>query len=83
VTVGIKEVAMSKLNFVCIDCSDPHKMADFWSAAMDGYTVNREEWGVTMSSETGPNIYFEVVPEGKAVKNRLHLNLAARDGPAR
>ena len=30
-------------------------------------------------SDTQPLIYFEVVPEGKSVKNRLHLNIAAAD----
>jgi predicted enzyme related to lactoylglutathione lyase len=70
---------MGKLNFIIIDCADPDKVSRFWSQALHGYTVDKQEWGITMKADSGPSIYFEVVPEGKTVKNRLHLNIAAAD----
>jgi hypothetical protein len=73
---------MGKLGCIVIDCADAHRAAGFWSQALEGYTVNATEWGVTMTSESEPLIYFEVVPEGKTVKNRLHLNIQASDRKA-
>jgi predicted enzyme related to lactoylglutathione lyase len=73
---------VGKLNCIVIDCKDANKVSDFWSQALDGYTVDKQPWGITMTSETDPLIYFEVVPEGKAVKNRLHINLRADDREA-
>jgi hypothetical protein len=73
---------VGKLGCIVIDCADAKRVAEFWSQALQGYTVDAQEWGVTMSSESDPLIYFEVVPEGKSVKNRLHLNIQASDREA-
>jgi Glyoxalase-like domain len=73
---------IGKLNCIIIDCKDADRAAEFWSHALEGYEVDKQEWGITMKSETDPLIYFEVVPEDKAVKNRLHLNIRAADRPA-
>lgn len=73
---------MGRLHCIVIDCRDADKVSDFWSQALEGYEVDKQEWGITMTSETDPLIYFEVVPEGKAVKNRLHLNIRAPDRKA-
>jgi hypothetical protein len=73
---------VGKLNCIVIDCADADRVSEFWSQALEGYTLNKEEWGITMTSETQPLIYFEPVPEGKAVKNRLHLNIAAANREA-
>ena len=37
--------------------------------------MDAQEWGTSIKSDSDPLIYFEPVPEGKAVKNRLHLDL--------
>src|SRR5574341_2597620 len=73
---------MGKLNCIVIDCADAKKVAAFWAAALDGYEVDEGEGWITLKSESDPLIYFEVVPEGKTVKNRLHLNLKAADRKA-
>ncbi len=73
---------MGKLNCIVIDCADARRAADFWVQALEGYELDAQEWGVTLKSETDPLIYFEVVPEGKTVKNRLHLNMRAADRKA-
>jgi Glyoxalase-like domain len=73
---------MGKLNCIIIDCKDAESASSFWAQALEGYEVDAQEWGISMKSESDPLIYFEVVPEGKAVKNRLHLNVRAADRQA-
>ena len=68
---------MGKLNCIVIDCADADRASQFWSRALEGYEIDKQPWGTSMKSESDPLIYFEVVPEGKAVKNRLHLNIRA------
>jgi hypothetical protein len=70
---------MGDLRFICMDVADAKKVGQFWEAALNGYTMDAQEWGVILTSEAGPGIYLETVPEGKSVKNRLHLNMAADD----
>jgi len=71
-----------KLNCIVIDCADAKRASEFWVQALEGYEVDAQEWGISMKSESDPLIYFEVVPEGKTVKNRLHLNIRAADREA-
>jgi predicted enzyme related to lactoylglutathione lyase len=63
-----------------IDCADAGLLAQFWAEAL-GRTVNP---GATAQSAriaaddaatTGPMLSFQKVPEGKTVKNRVHLDL--------
>ena len=70
---------MGKLNCIVIDCKDAERASSFWAQALEGYEVDEQPWGTTVKSESDPLIYFEVVPEGKTVKNRLHLNIRAAD----
>ena len=70
---------MGKLRFIIMDCADARKVGQFWASALDGYEADEQEGGVLLKTDSGPQIAFEVVPEGKTVKNRLHLNIAADD----
>ena len=72
---------MGKLNCIIIDCADTDRASQFWAQALEGYEIDKQPWGTSMKSDADPLIYFEVVPEGKAVKNRLHLNIRAADRP--
>lgn len=73
---------MGKLNCIVIDCADADRAAAFWSQALEGYEADKQPWGTTLKSASDPLIYFEVVPEGKTAKNRLHLNIRAADRTA-
>jgi hypothetical protein len=73
---------------VVIDGHDLDKLAEFWCAAL-GYELldvwhdayrNLRPRGV--GSASGPPLVLQQVPETKAVKNRLHLDLHPDDGPA-
>ncbi len=82
----------SKLTEVAIDCADPSSLARFWCAVL-GYEVQADEGDgvVTIGSplvpegrrRTGPvppTLTFARVPEGKTVKNRIHLDVNPTDG---
>jgi hypothetical protein len=64
---------------VTVDCSDPRRMAAFWSKAL-GYVIEFDDpanaWGATVDpGAKGPRLVFQQVPEPKAGKNRGHLDV--------
>ena len=68
---------------IVIDCSDPLLVASFWSEAL-GLELHRPddgEWWVEPGGDS-PDILFEQVPEGKSVKDRIHLDLRPDDQDA-
>lgn len=71
---------------ITLDCEDPIAVSRFWSAAM-GLTVADGAspgfaWARHADDENAPKWFFIEVPEGKTVKNRLHLDLEADDRQA-
>ena len=80
----------SKFTELAIDCVDPNGLARFWSAVL-GYEVLEEDDGlVTIGSPAvpegrnrpgpvPPTLTFARVPEGKIVKNRVHLDVSPTD----
>jgi predicted enzyme related to lactoylglutathione lyase len=71
------------LQNVTFDCAEPAVVAGFWSGAL-GLTIDPggNEWihtiGVNDPAVT-PNWFFLKVPEPKAAKNRMHVDLATDD----
>lgn len=66
---------------VTLDCSDPGTLATFWSAAL-GYEVDNDYGSFIFlrdPSGRGLRIGLQAVSEGKAGKNRAHLDLRAAD----
>jgi len=76
---------MTQVRFreVVIDCTDPPTLARFW-AGFTGYAIRHEsqEWTSIGTADERMIIGFQRVPEGKAVKNRVHLDFAAADEEA-
>lgn len=82
----------SKFTELAIDCADPGVLARFWCAVL-GYEVqgeDEEEGLVTIGSPevpegkdrlgpVPPTLTFAQVPEGKTVKNRLHIDVNPTD----
>ena len=71
---------------VTFDCAEPERVARFWAEVL-GYVVpplppeDRGSWAAcTDPSGAGPRLFFQRVPEGKVVKNRLHLDVRAGTG---
>ena len=73
----------SRIAVIAVDCHDARLLADFWTEVL-GWEVwgsdPNGDIGIRSPDGTGPTIDFLVVPEGKTVKNRLHLDLRAADG---
>lgn len=80
----------SKLTELAIDCSDPNGLARFWCSVLD-YEVQDEDDGIVTIGPAvvpegrnrlgpvPPTLTFAHVPEGKTVKNRLHLDVNPAD----
>jgi hypothetical protein len=64
---------------VTFDCAEPERVARFWCEVL-GYEL--QSAGVACSDPTGvgPRLYFQRVPEGKVVKNRVHLDVRVGTG---
>jgi Glyoxalase-like domain len=64
---------------------DPPEGFDTWPAALAAWGVPESEWNSASAlvdpEAKGPRIYFQRVPEPKAAKNRMHLDLRVSDGP--
>jgi predicted enzyme related to lactoylglutathione lyase len=64
-----------------VDCADPAALARFWGEVLHrpvgpGATPENATLDAT-GPASGPRMFFQKVPEPKAVKNRLHLDLLA------
>ena len=62
------------------DCHDPQRLASFWAVAL-GYVIDDRNgpdvFEISDPAGVGHGLQFIKVPEGKATKNRLHLDLLA------
>jgi predicted enzyme related to lactoylglutathione lyase len=70
-----------KVGTITVDCADPHRLGGFWSALLGVAVVEVGEDYAELArlSDGGPNLLFLQVPEPKAGKNRLHLDLEVSD----
>jgi hypothetical protein len=68
---------MTVIHGIVVDCHDPRSLAAFWGEAL-GYEsrMDEPEW-VSLRKPGGgaPFLSFQLVPEGKVVKNRLHIDI--------
>jgi predicted enzyme related to lactoylglutathione lyase len=67
---------------VSFDCGDPYGLARFWSDVV-GHPVDADfapgDTEVVIEPPGGPRLFFQFVPEGKTVKNRVHVCLQPAD----
>ncbi|MEV0563036.1 VOC family protein [Dactylosporangium sp. NPDC050588] len=69
---------------VTFDCADPQRVALFWSQVL-GYVLPPDQKDPAWAScsdptGVGPRLFFQRVPEGKVVKNRVHLDVRVGTG---
>jgi predicted enzyme related to lactoylglutathione lyase len=69
---------------ISIDAHDAARLAHFWARALhrtidDGATEEFASVAAGTDSRLGPFLLFHKVPEGKTVKNRVHIDLQAVD----
>jgi hypothetical protein len=67
---------------VTFDCAEPVRVAHFWAETL-GYQAeydDGQEAAALDPTGAGPRLYFQRVPEGKVVKNRVHLDVRVGTG---
>ena len=70
------------IGMVTTDCADPSGLAAFWAAAL-GTAISGDYGEFVMLAPPpagGPVLGYQRVPEERAGKNRLHLDLGAAAG---
>ncbi len=74
-------MSQAQLGAVVFDCGDPLLLASFWSVLLDvPIEQSDDDWVDTKAiGGGGMKLGFQRVPEGKVVKNRLHLDLDVPD----
>jgi Glyoxalase-like domain len=78
-----------RVQCVVVDAHDPPAVAEFWARALGWRVTYREPDESVIEPPEGspevdvaPDLVFVRVPERKAVKNRLHLDLRPEDQAA-
>ena len=84
----------SRLTEISLDCHDPDRLAEFWSAVLDWVVIHREPGLVEIgpagrddgelldavrTGPVAPTIFFAQVPEEKVAKNRVHYDVSPVD----
>jgi len=80
----------SKFTELAIDCADPGGLARFWCSVLDYAVQHEDDEFVAIGSPLMPEgkkhrgpvppvLTFAHVPEGKTVKNRVHLDVNPTD----
>ena len=64
-----------------LDCRDPRRLAPFWRDALDyrGHYVDAELAVLVPKEGSASPLLLQRVPESKAVKNRMHLDVIVDD----
>jgi hypothetical protein len=79
-----------RIQCLCLDTTEPSRLAGFWQEALGWRRTHQDEDQIVLEPPEGsqeydvvPDLLFLRVPEGKAVKNRLDLDLRplGRRGP--
>lgn len=71
----------SLVRHVTIDCAEPFELAEFWAKVLDSSVSEDDNPGdpEALVESPGAALLFIRVPEGKAAKNRVHLDLQPQD----
>lgn len=71
----------SLVRHVTIDCADAYALASFWAQVLDARLSDDDEPGdeEALVESPGASLLFIQVPEPKAAKNRVHLDLQPQD----
>ena len=67
---------------VTFDCAEPERVARFWCEVL-GYAPSEYDGAPSACTDptgVGPRLFFQRVPEGKVVKNRVHLDVRVGTG---
>lgn len=72
----------SRIRHITIDCADPYTLGTFWSQVLDTRLADDDQPGdpeALLDHGNGAPLLFVRVPDGKLVKNRVHLDVQPID----
>ena len=71
----------SLVRHITFDCADAYTLASFWAEVLDSAVSDEDKPGdeEALVTSMGAALLFVTVPEGKSVKNRVHLDLQPQD----
>jgi predicted enzyme related to lactoylglutathione lyase len=72
----------ASVGYLVIDAVDPGRLAGFWCQLLEveiDSTIGDGQFVVLSATKDGLTVGFQRVPEPKAGKNRLHLDLVVED----
>lgn len=67
------------LHQIVVDCREPKTLVRFWAQMLGSDPVDRARGWSHVELPGFGRLAFQPVPESKAVKNRLHLDIAVDD----
>lgn len=68
------------LSTIVFDCANPERLARFWGELLGvGVAYSDATWVALERTPEGGRLAFQPVPESKAVKNRVHVDLLVDD----
>jgi predicted enzyme related to lactoylglutathione lyase len=72
---------IGRLDVVAIDCNEPEPLIEFWCAVLGVSVESRDaDWiALTPTVPGGAHLAFQIVPEPKLGKNRVHLDIDVDD----
>lgn len=73
-------MAIGSLHEIVVDCANPLALARFWQALIGGEVdIDSDEWVALDGDDDGFYIGFQLVPDRKSGKNRVHLDVEVDD----
>lgn len=70
---------IGRVDEVVIDCHDTMRLAEFWHGVLGGRVERQSAEWVAVHPPGGVIVSFQRVPEPKAGKNRVHLDVDVDD----
>ncbi|MBI4086733.1 VOC family protein [Candidatus Kaiserbacteria bacterium] len=64
---------------IVIDCAEPRALAEFWRGMLGGEIDATNNWVALVGGGGIGKLAFQRVPEGKSVKNRMHIDVEVTD----
>jgi hypothetical protein len=72
-------MAIARFKDLCMDAGDPARLSAFWAAALGLTWEPRDSEDLLKGPTPQHAIWVNKVPEAKAVKHRVHLDIYTRD----
>jgi hypothetical protein len=79
---AVPSAPLARFRDLCLDAQDPAPVAAFWGSVL-GRDVQVDEDGdafLPPGPDGGPGIYVNTVPEPKAGKTRIHIDVTLEPG---